>query len=88
MEKFYYSVSIPVPLRKDFTYFSYKNIKTGSRVKVTFNRRKLIGFIYKKTTKPDFKIAEIEEILDEIPVFDNISLKTLNWVSDLSLIHI
>ena len=82
MEKFYYSVSIPVPLRKDFTYFSYKNIKTGSRVKVTFNRRKLVGFIYKKTTKPDFKIAEIEEILDEIPVFDNISLKTLNWVSD------
>ena len=27
MEKFYYSVSIPVPVRKDFTYFSEEKIQ-------------------------------------------------------------
>ena len=35
MEKFYYSVSIPVPVRKDFTYFSQEKIQSGSRVKVS-----------------------------------------------------
>ena len=32
MEKFYYSVSIPVPVRKDFTYFSEEKIQAGGRV--------------------------------------------------------
>ena len=82
MEKFYYSVSIPVPVRKDFTYFSFEKIKPGSRVKVSFNKRKLVGVVYKQTTKPDFKTTEIEDLLDERPAFDNLSLKTLNWVSD------
>ena len=82
MEKFYYSVSIPVPVRKDFTYFSYEKIKVGSRVKVTFNKRELVGVVYKKTKKPNFKTAEIKKLLDEIPTFDKLSLKTLNWISD------
>jgi len=78
MEKFYYSVSIPVPVRKDFTYFSYEKIKAGSRVKVTFNKRELVGVVYKKTKKPNFKTAKIKKLLDESPTFDNLSLKTLN----------
>ena len=82
MEKFYYSVSIPVPVRKDFTYFSYEKIKAGSRVKVTFNKRELVGVVYKKTKKPNFKTAKIKKLLDESPTFDNLSLKTLNWISD------
>ena len=59
MEKFYYSVSIPVPIRKDFTYFSYEKIKAGSRVKVIFNKRQLVGVVNKKTKKPNFKTTEI-----------------------------
>ena len=82
MEKFYYSVSIPVPIRKDFTYFSYEKIKSGSRVRVTFNKRQLVGIVCKQIVKPDFKTTEIEELLDETPSFDSLALKTLNWVSD------
>ena len=82
MEKFYYSVSIPVPIRKDFTYFSNEKIKSGSRVKVLFNKRKVVGVVCKQTTKPVFKTTEIEELLDETPTFDSLALKTLNWISD------
>ena len=82
MEKFYYSVSIPVPVRKDFTYFSEEKIQAGSRVKVSFNKRKVVGLVCKQTSKPDFKTTEIEELLDEKPAFDSLALKTLNWVSD------
>ena len=82
MEKFYYSVSIPVPIRKDFTYFSNEKIKSGSRVKVLFNKRKVVGVVCKQTSKPAFKTTKIEELLDEKPVFDSLALKTLNWVSD------
>ncbi len=82
MEKFYYSVSIPVPIRKDFTYFSNERIKSGSRVKVLFNKRKVVGVVCKETTKPVFKTTEIEQLLDETPTFDSLALKTLNWISD------
>ena len=82
MEKFYYSVSIPVPVRKDFTYFSEEKIQAGSRVKVSFNKRKVVGIVCKQTSKPVFKTTEIEELLDETPTFDSLALKTLNWVSD------
>ena len=82
MEKFYYSVSIPVPIRKDFTYFSNEKIKAGSRVKVSFNKRNVVGVVCKQTTKPVFKTTEIEELLDETPSFGSLALKTLNWVSD------
>ena len=82
MEKFYYSVSIPVPIRKDFTYFSNEKIKAGSRVKVSFNKRNVVGVVCKQTTKPVFKTSEIEELLDETPSFGSLALKTLNWVSD------
>jgi len=82
MEKFYYSVSIPVPIRKDFTYFSDAKIQAGSRVKVSFNKRKVVGVVYKQTSKPTFKTTEIEELLDEKPTFDSLALKTLNWISD------
>ena len=82
MEKFYYSVSIPVPIRKDFTYFSYEKIKAGSRVKVIFNKRQLVGVVNKKIKKPNFKTTEIKKLLDECPTFNNLSLKTLNWISD------
>ena len=78
MEKYYYSVSIPVPIRKDFTYFSYEKIKSGSRVRATFNKRQLVGIVCKQTVKPDFKTTEIEELLDEMPSFDSLALKTLN----------
>ena len=80
MEKFYYSVSIPVPVRKDFTYFSEEKIQAGSRVKVSFNKRKVVGVVCKQTSKPAFKTTKIEELLDEKPVFDSLALKTLNWV--------
>ena len=82
MEKFYYSVSIPVPVRKDFTYFSEEKIQAGSRVKVSFNKRKVVGIVCKQTSKPVFKTTEIEELLDKTPTFDSLALKTLNWVSD------
>ena len=82
MEKFYYSVSIPVPVRKDFTYSSDEKIQVGSRVKVSFNKREVVGVVCKQISKPAFKTSEILELLDEKPTFDTLALKTLNWVSD------
>ena len=77
MEKFYYSVSIPVPVRKDFTYSSDERIQAGSRVKVSFNKREVVGVVCRQTSKPAFKTTKIEKLLDEKPTFDALALKTL-----------
>ena len=87
MEKFYYSVSIPVPVRKDFTYFSEEKIQVGSRVKVSFNKRKVVGVVCKQTSKPAFKTTKIEELLDEKPVFDSLALKPLIGSQIFIFIH-
>lgn len=83
-------VALPVPLYQRFEYLPAKDLdsksyKIGTRVRVQFGTRKLIGLIVDKAAKsslPVNKLKHIIEVLDEEAVFDSALLKLLFWAAD------
>jgi len=83
-------VALPVPLYQRFEYLpaqdeKYERYKVGTRVRVQFGTRKLIGLIVDKAANSSFaanKLKHITEVLDEQPVFDSALLKLLFWAAE------
>jgi primosomal protein N' (replication factor Y) len=83
-------VALPVPLYQRFEYLPAKDLdarhyKIGTRVRVQFGARKLIGLIVdqaNESTLPANKLKRIGEVLDEEPVFDSELLKLLFWAAE------
>ena len=76
-------VAIPSPLRQTFTYKNqFSSDLIGKRVLVEFGRRKLVGVVISQSEEfnEKYKLKQIIEVLDDIPLFDKQLL--------LSLIHI
>ncbi len=65
MKNYYYDIALEIPLRHCFTYKSTKKIKNGTRVRVPFSNKILIGIIVKRLLKPDdcLKLNTIKDIL-------------------------
>lgn len=79
-------VSLPIPARENFLYTVPSHltdgIELGKRVFVPFKNRKAIGFVVGlNMKKPQFKLKDIEDVLDEYPLFDKKRLEFFNWVS-------
>lgn len=90
-----YKVAVPSPLRRLFDYLppaSYKKsasgekidkqIKAGTRVKIPFGRRTVIGFVVesaRETTVASTKLKSIIEVLDSEPTFTQKHFKLLLW---------
>ncbi|MEG1705224.1 MAG: DEAD/DEAH box helicase family protein, partial [Clostridia bacterium] len=74
-----YDYLVPIEIEKD--------ISIGKRVKVNFGRGKdrfeegIIVKIEDLSYNPDFKVKEINSILDEISYIDNIKLKLAKWMA-------
>ena len=87
-------VALPVPLYQRFEYLpvqhmneglDHKHYKIGTRVKVQFGARKLIGLIVDhaaESSLPSHKLKRITEVLDEEPVLDAALLKLLFWAAE------
>ncbi len=83
-------VALPVPLYQQFDYLPVKtqvrtDYKVGTRVRVQFGQRKLIGLIVGKSAKsaiPRSKLKHIIEVLDDQPVFDSQLLDLLFWAAE------
>ena len=87
-------VALPVPLYQRFEYLPAKDTnkdlasehyEIGTRVKVQFGARKLIGLIVAHATEtslPSHKLKHITEVLDEEPVLDAALLKLLFWAAE------
>ena len=83
-QKVFIEVSLPVPLHKNFLYYSEDDISPGSRVLVPFARQKLVGISLncsKQEPKSNFKLKKIIEPMDEQPFFSPTSLKLAQWLS-------
>lgn len=82
----YAQVSVPVPLRSEFTYSfdsDVMDVKPGIRVIVPFNRRKLQGYVLSVTDeKPDvgFEIKGIQRVVDKEPLFDKKDYDLALWM--------
>ncbi len=83
-------VALPIPLYQRFEYLPEKDVgiqhyKIGTRVRVQFGARKLIGLIVDKATTsslPVKKLKHISESLDDEPIFDTNLLSLLFWAAD------
>ena len=85
MHKFI-SVALDVPIYKLFDYkCAFDNAKVGARVKVPFGRSTRVGIIVKIFLNIDnsnsYKIKEIYDLLDDIPVLTPELLKTSKWTA-------
>ncbi len=87
----YCQVVFPLPFRNAFTYIIpqefEKSISVGVRVVVPFGKRTLTGFVtaLAETTEVKEKIKNVKDILDEKPIFDEITLKFYEWISEYYL---
>ena len=73
-------VAIPSPLRQTFTYKNqFSSDLIGKRVLVEFGRRKLVGIVISQSKNFDenYKLKQIEEVLDDSPLFDKQALKKI-----------
>ncbi|MFK7815621.1 MAG: hypothetical protein AB8B92_04730, partial [Gammaproteobacteria bacterium] len=83
-------IALPIPLYQRFEYLPEKDVddkhyKIGTRVRVQFGARKLIGLIVDKAATssiPANKLKHISESLDDEPVFDATLLALLFWAAD------
>ncbi len=73
-------VAIPVPLNKTFDYLCDVEVEVGTRVRVPFIRKKVVGIVLGNKDKSDFdKLKSVEEVLDDEPILDQTILDFLFW---------
>ena len=78
-------VALDVPLPGPFDYRSETPVTVGLRVIVPFGRRKMIGVVVDNPGEPSFdpkQIRPIEEVLDDLPPFDDDWLRMARFAAD------
>jgi primosomal protein N' (replication factor Y) len=80
---YYYEVAPKQIIRLDndtFTYKSKDDLEIGKIVLIEVGKKKLIGIIIKKTSKPKYETKEISEIIEENPLPKQLVSLAL-WIS-------
>ncbi|MFT2089472.1 primosomal protein N' [Paraglaciecola sp. 2405UD69-4] len=78
-------IALPIPKRRLFDYIcETEKPPIGTRVRVPFGPRKLIGVVWKVSSKSEWdvsKLKPIEEIIDDTPVLNKTLLKLCHWLT-------
>ena len=88
MNKNIAQIAIIKPLHNLFDYEIPKksnHLKPGSRVRVEFGKKLLIGFVIKikeQNSYSNYKLKEIIEVIDKTPIIDKETLDLFIWVSN------
>ena len=82
MKNFFYDVAVNRPLPQLFTYESSKAIQIGSRVKILFGKKELLGIVLRKSSQPEFQTNLILDVLDDQALFSRHQLELLQWAAD------
>jgi len=81
-------VAVPVPVRSSFSYLSKNKILPGTRVKVSFGSRSLIGVVISSSTKPNFQKMFIEDrMFGALPNMDSWIMQTWTKLNRFAKIH-
>ena len=67
------------------TYSSLENLEIGTLVEVPLGKKSIIGIVYKKVQKPDFKTKEIIKKISDTPLPSHL-LKSIIWLSEYYLV--
>jgi len=77
---FILAVAIPVPLNQTFDYLCDQTVPIGTRLKVPFGRKTVIGVVLAIKDKSEFKkLKSVTEVLDTTPTLDPPTLNFLHW---------
>lgn len=84
----YADIYVGYPVDGPFTYIipERMNAAPGSRVRVNFNGRNIVGFVHKvhhdePTNIDREKLKEITSLIDEIPIFDTRLIELARYIS-------
>ena len=80
---FYYDVALPTPWWTLLTYTSEKEIENFCRVVVPLGRAHAIGLVIAKkdSNSSDFKLKNIEEVIDQASPLDEVNIALISWFS-------
>ena len=82
-------VAFNIPLNQTFTYknTTEKTHQLGCRITASFGKRTLTGWVVGIPEKEpeEFKLKEIEKVVDSEPLFDESLLELARWLASLSL---
>lgn len=85
MSKIIYEIAVPTPLYRSFDYLPPRNGDTaevGSRVKVSFSNRTMVGVIVAIKEKSEFAIEKLKpilEVLDSKSLLNKETLRLAQW---------
>lgn len=84
-----FEVAIPAPLMQTFSYSATDPIAAGTRVRVPFGGRKMVGVVTGPVQTPppkrEFAIKPIFEVIDSEPILSEKMLKLGQWMSQYYL---
>jgi primosomal protein N' (replication factor Y) len=78
-------VAVPTPLRHAFDYLSPVELPPGTRVRVSFGRREVVGIVVGEVERSDLphsRLKPITESLDAAPLLAPPLLDLLRWAAD------
>jgi len=78
-------VAVPTPLRRAFDYISPVELPPGTRVRVSFGRREVVGIVVGEVARSDLphsRLKPITESLDAVPLLAPPLLDLLRWAAD------
>src|SRR5688572_4376107 len=77
-------VALPIPLPRTFTYRSDESLQPGTRVRVPFGGRKLIGWVIGEAIPPKElnRLKDVEKVLDVEPSVPHDVLELCRWIAD------
>jgi primosomal protein N' (replication factor Y) (superfamily II helicase) len=76
-------VALPVPLPRTFSYRIAERVPDGTRVRVSFSGRKLIGWVVGESApgRELKKVSDVERVLDDEPSVPADVLALCRWIS-------
>ncbi len=78
-----YQVAVPAPIPRVYDYLGPEKLLPGTRVRVPFGARKLVGMVVScQPSRGEYKLKSILQVLDSEPVLDRTMLRLLLWVAD------
>ncbi|HAM39679.1 MAG TPA: primosomal protein N' [Elusimicrobia bacterium] len=74
-------VALPLNINRNFDYLSDFEVKTGCRIIVPFNNRKITGFVVAIKKKSDLHLKKIYKVIDSEPIITDDIISLAYWIS-------
>ncbi|HEX6135132.1 MAG TPA: primosomal protein N' [Longimicrobiales bacterium] len=77
-------VALPIPLPRTFVYRVAAPVQDGTRVRVPFSGRRLVGWVVGEGAPPrdPSRLRDVERVLEDIPSVPPDVMKLCRWIAD------